>query len=548
MLGGGLPDIQLPSVEWSSRNGAIAARMQLAARLDVLSARGAVLAAGGSATFDHGHFTFDLARCADEAANEILIGGIQATGFAGAVCPASAPLVSSDAHGWRVRGRLEHGAAHLPLPDIQATKGVAAFDVSGDAQGPRAGSVTLDAIETHDAQTPHRFATMASRGRLTLATGVWRGEFETASTTGRLLARETLRHDLASGLGQARIDASALNFAVSGLQPTEISPLLDLAKKASGRASFTGQFSWSPAGMTSNGELTLANLDFSSPAGPLTTLAGDVHFTSLAPVSTAPGQKLTVARIEAIVPLEHLETTFALSPTDISVESASMTVADGQISAEPMRVPLASDGALTGAVVIDHVDLGQLIAATSLAQSVKLAAVVDGRVAFASSLQGFEITGGHLVAIKQGRLSILRSALQNVQAPTATSPAVPPNAIQDLAFQAMEDLAFDQLDATLESRPAGRLGILFHIKGRHDPPHKVEVNLKIADLIDGKAFKQTIPLPSGVPINLTLDTSLNFREILAALQDFWRGGSFSAKLSSPPIQGQPAKTTPHKGD
>lgn len=546
--GGGLPDIRATLISWSSRNGAIAARMQLAARMNILSAHDAVLSADGQASFNRGRFTFDLTRCEDETATEILIGGIQTTGFSGSVCPTSAPLISSEARGWRVRGRLEKGAGHLPLPDILATKAAADFDLSGDAQGPRAGSVTLDAIETHDAQTPHRFSTMTSRGRLILAAGVWRGQFETWSAAGHSLALESLHHDVASGLGEAKIDAGNLNFVANGVQPTEISPMLDFARKAAGRASFGGQFSWSPSGMTSTGDLTLMGIDVISPLGPLQALAGGVHFTSLAPISTLPGQRLTVAKIDAIVPLERLETTFTLSPTDITIENASMTVANGRISSEPMHVAFAPDAALSGALDLDHVDLGQVIAATSLSQSVKLSAVVDGRIAFGNSPKGFEITSGHLVAVKQGRLSILRSALQNVQTPGAAGAVVPPNAIQDLAFQAMEDLAFDQLEATLESRPAGRLGILFHIKGRHDPPHRVEANLKIADLIKGTAFKQSIPLPSGVPINLTLDTSLNFHEILAALQEFWRGGKISANMHSPSIQAVPAKITPNKDD
>ena len=45
----------------------------------------------------------------------------------------------------------------------------------------------------------------------------------------------------------------------------------------------------------------------------------------------------------------------------------------------------------------------------------------------------------------------------------------PPNAVQDFAYQALENLAFDQLDGTVNSLPMGRLGLLLHIKGRNEP-------------------------------------------------------------------------------
>ncbi len=36
----------------------------------------------------------------------------------------------------------------------------------------------------------------------------------------------------------------------------------------------------------------------------------------------------------------------------------------------------------------------------------------------------------------------------------------------------------------------------------------------MADIINGTALQKPVPLPSGTPIDLTLDTSLNFDELL----------------------------------
>src|SRR6185437_10707201 len=99
---------------------------------------------------------------------------------------------------------------------------------------------------------------------------------------------------------------------------------------------------------------------------------------------------------------------------------------------------------------------------------------------------------------------------------------------------AMENLAFDSLDASMDSIANDRLRILFHIKGRHDPPKPVRAQISLADLLAGKAFSRPLPLPSGTKINLTLDSSLNFGELVRNLEKAWRDSLPPAR--SPTVQ------------
>ena len=57
---------------------------------------------------------------------------------------------------------------------------------------------------------------------------------------------------------------------------------------------------------------------------------------------------------------------------------------------------------------------------------------------------------------------------------------------------------------------------MLHVKGRHDPPTAPVTRIGLIDLLRGHAFDKPIPLPKGTPVDLTLDTSLNFDELLAA--------------------------------
>jgi hypothetical protein len=105
----------------------------------------------------------------------------------------------------------------------------------------------------------------------------------------------------------------------------------------------------------------------------------------------------------------------------------------------------------------------------------------------------------------------------------ATAPAAPEkfNAVQDFAYQAMENLAFETMEATVNSVDNGRLNVLFSIHGQNDPPVAKEARISVFDALRGKALSEPVDLPKGTPVNLTLDTSLNFDELLAAWERGW---------------------------
>jgi hypothetical protein len=83
--------------------------------------------------------------------------------------------------------------------------------------------------------------------------------------------------------------------------------------------------------------------------------------------------------------------------------------------------------------------------------------------------------------------------------------------------------------------------VLFHVKGRHDPPTEQHARIALSDLIAGKALSKPLPLPSNTVIDLTLDTSLNFGELMRGLEQAWRDSLTPAH--SAPVQGPPAEVT-----
>jgi hypothetical protein len=534
--GGGLPSIRAELPRWSAAPSGLEADVKASGALDAWFARGAQASAVGHASLAGGLFRFRLAACAPVTAQRLAVEP-EIEGFAGRICPGAAPLIEASQGGVAAEGRIEdaRGAAPGFAARIAGARGVFRASLSKRLD---AASLTLDQGLLSDAAASPRFRPMIGTGRLDFAEGLWRGDLDLATPAGRSVAKVALRHDAVSGTGRADIDARQLTFDVGGLQPSDLTPLGSFARQAAGDAAFTGWFAWGPTGaLTSGGELKAPDLRFRSPAGLALGIAGDVKFASLAPLVTAPGQTLAVREVQSLLPLEHLAATFAFDAKTASLDTASADFAHGQVRLEPMSVTFAQGSTTKGMLVFDHVDLGQVIAATSLAHAASVDAVVDGRIPFEIGPAGLHITAGELKAVRPGRISIARAAIGGAGATDVA---------RDFAYQAMENLAFDTLEADLDSIEGDRLRVLFKLKGRHDPPQKVRARIAVSDLVAGTALKKPIPLPSGTTIDLTLDTTLNFGELMRAFGEAWReglGGGEAGAPHSAPVQG-PAVSMP----
>jgi hypothetical protein len=449
-------------------------------------------------------------------------------------CPDGAtPALTLGLRAWRFRTALQAFSADAPAGEVHIGDGRGVLDLTGAGREPT-GFVEIASAGVVDAAPMKRFEPLALAGRLDLARDVWTGPVRVATAAkGRPLATLQVAHVMATATGSADIAAPALRFAKDGLQPGEISPVAGaLASDAEGVVSFAGRAEWSPGGgVTSRGRLTTAGVDFRSQFGLVRRATADLTFTSLAPLTTEPGQAVAADEIAWLVPLQHASARIAVKADRIDVEAAKAEAANGEISLEPLDLPYAPNSEMNGVVRLAGIDLGALIERFNLSDKLSLDAHIDGVVPFAFAKGALKLDKGHVFATGPGRLSLKREALTGA---VASAPGAPPavGGIQDIAYQALENLAFDKLEADIASQPMGRLGILFKINGRNDPPNGGETRIGLFDLLRGRAFQGPIALPKGTPVNLTLDTSLNFDELLAAYNERGR---------SEPVQPAPAK-------
>jgi len=540
--GGGLPKAGLLVPRYRLNSNGLVATTALKASGGFGLVEAGSLDTAGELRVAGGSTSFFASRCAAVTAQRLELGENDIEDIDAKVCPTSAPMLTVAEGGWRLRGRAQAMSARAPFLEARISEAAGDLDFRGAGET-LTGRAVITAARIDDTAAETRFQPVRATGEASAADGGWTGEFVVTDLAHRRLGQAQLRH-AANGHGGLDFDTGVLAFEEGGLQPASLSPMAAMvASPATGRARFQGQIAWTPETLSSHGTLSVERMDFVSPLGPLTGLAGQVAFNSLIPLTAAPGQSLKAESVATLVPLTDVEARFALQGEALTVEGAKLAVGGGTLVFEPFNLPFKPGASWTGVVNFEGVQVSDLIEASPFGDRVDLDARLSGRVPYEVTPEGVRVSNGKLAAVQPGRVSIRREALipvaQEGGAATVEAPGAPPgaaegmadalnaatapgqvNAFSEFAYQAMEHLAFDSLDAEVNSLPNGRLGVLLHVKGQHAPPKKQEIRLSIIDLITRRFLNKALPLPSGTKVDLTLDTSLNLDQLLKDFADY----------------------------
>jgi hypothetical protein len=540
--GGGLPAIQadLRRVSLASDGGR--AELSAHAALSIAPVEQADVTADGVLTVARGQASFAASRCVEVKAARIMLGQTPLEAVSGRLCPLGAPMLRAGQNGWSVAARVEGAAAAIPAQQVMVE--AAAADVAATAKG-RDLEARLDKVSAKLADTTPepRFRPFIASGRGDVARDQLSGAFDARLADGPVFAHADVRQDIRNGEGSARFATPKLRFAPGGLQPSDLSPLAaPLGESVDGAVEFTGDVRWTAAGLAGRGRLVVPGLDFKSAAGQVSGLSGEIAFTSLMPLIAPPGQTVQIRAVDAPLRLTDVSAKVGLEEKRLVLTDGVANAGGGHVALERLEVPLEPGKPLSGALRVDDVELHDVVEASPFGDKVDFTARVAGRIPFVIDGEEVSIAGGDLHAIAPGRLSIKREVLTGLstegvgQAASATGPQSP-DAVTDMAYQALENLAFEKLDAGLTTRPDGRLAALFHIVGRHDPPQHQEIAISWTDLIRRRFVGRKLPLPSDTGVDLTLDTSLNLNGLLRDYADYQR------LRSKPPAKAPPGKET-----
>ncbi|MEE4316148.1 MAG: YdbH domain-containing protein, partial [Erythrobacter sp.] len=188
---------------------------------------------------------------------------------------------------------------------------------------------------------PARFVPLAARGAtMTLSdTAIDARARLNHPASDRLVAEVTVSHDLESAAGGARLTVPGLVFD-KGFQPEELSYLAeDLIVFADGTITGEGRIDWRGEEITSSGRFASDGFDFAAPFGPVRGLKGEVAFTDLVNLTTAPDQVLTIDAINPGVEVLDGTVRFDLSEgTLLSLRDARFPFMGGELVLRPLKL------------------------------------------------------------------------------------------------------------------------------------------------------------------------------------------------------------------
>ncbi|WP_081606806.1 intermembrane phospholipid transport protein YdbH family protein [Asticcacaulis benevestitus] len=465
---------------------------------------------------------------------------------------------------WRASGAFSDLALIAPNEVVGLKGGLGAFEAYSLAEGVGfKADLTTSTVSDGVPEDETRFSPLLMSGTIGQDRKALTGRFFAATPSIQGADGKPLRivaihldNDVASGAGALTFKTRDLNFVPDGLQPIHLSPLVAaiFGRKVTGPMSFEGAFNWTKASSSSDGVLTMGVSDFVAATerapygvgmsflgstGASQGLTGQIRFDSLAPLHTQPGQKVHLARTELGIPLTDLDLSLQILGDHLTLESAKVESPGGQVRLEPTDIYFDAKMPIKGVLAFDGLDFGEVIAATSLNKSMSFKGHMTGRLPFVYDQGHLKFVDGTMQSDAPGQISIYRTAVTGVNTATGTVTSDAPSAaaalaaknaqaaadpafnpFQDLAYQAMEYVTYDQLDARLNSRDDLILNINFHIKGYFDPPHQQKANISLFDYISGKWLQKPITLPSRTPVELYLEMPINLDEMLNDLTNF----------------------------
>ncbi|MCG7348783.1 YdbH domain-containing protein [Sphingomonas sp. ACRSK] len=264
-----------------------------------------------------------------------------------------------------------------------------------------AGGLKLDDTQTGEQR---RFETMASDDvALTLA-----GNTITATGTLKHPAKQVtvatvaITHELGTGAGTADLKVPGIAFGDT-FQPEELTPLtFGVIADVKAVVSGDGHIAWNGQGVTSTGTFRTEDAELAAAFGPATGISGEVHFTDLLGLVTAPNQLLTIGEANPGIPFKDGQLRYRLIPEQrIQIEGGRWPLAGGEMVLEPTVLDFSPQKDRRMTFRVTGVDAGLFLQEFEF-KNLSASGTFDGVLPMIFDQRGGRIEGGRLVAREGG--------------------------------------------------------------------------------------------------------------------------------------------------
>ncbi|HST37258.1 MAG TPA: YdbH domain-containing protein, partial [Allosphingosinicella sp.] len=326
--------------------------------------------------------------------------------------------------------------------------------------------------------------------------------------SGARVALVTIRHDLASGAGDAVLDVPELRFAQGGLQPEMLTPLtVGVVALVDGALAGQGRIEWSASGTRSTGTFATADLDLAAPFGPVEGLSTRIEFTDLLGLTSAPGQEAQIRVVHTGIDVFDGMVRYQLRPNyHVAVETARWPLAGGTLTLEPTVLDFSQETVKYLTFRIDGLDAARFIQQMEFS-NIAATGTFDGTIPMQFTQGGGRVVNGTLVARQDGgTLSYIGEVSdENL------------GAYGRLTFDALKSMRYSRMRITLDGSLDGEFLTRIDMDGiARNPQGTRQPQGGISGMVVGRVLNQL----SRIPFHFNIRIAGPFRSLVATGRSF----------------------------
>ncbi|WP_308517443.1 intermembrane phospholipid transport protein YdbH family protein [Sphingomonas flavescens] len=265
-----------------------------------------------------------------------------------------------------------------------------------------------------------------------------------------------IEHRLSNGAGHADLNIPGLTFGPS-FQPAELTRLTEgVIALVEGTIQGHGRIDWNSSGkVTSTGDFSTADLNLAAPFGPVTGIKGNMHFTDLLGLTTAPGQTFTVASINPGILVENGVIRYQLLPGQlVKVERGEWPFMGGRLILQETVLNFNHPTAKRLTFRVEGLDAHTFVSTLGF-KEIDATGRFDGVLPMIFDENGGRIVGGRLDSRPGG------GSLAYVGTVSKSDLGIMGN----IAFNALRDIRFKAMTIRLDGDLAGEFAARLNVDG-----------------------------------------------------------------------------------